>query len=169
MKKLLSLFLFAISLTSSAVDFYKVEKIFGDGMYIKKGDVVLCLDHNKEHPDIALRCFNTKVFNETKFNINEKGELVLSNSKKKIEKVVGFVNNEVGAYLLDETHDSGKLTKITTTDLKINAILRRGFEFNTNFGNCSEMNCDFSIFSKRHKLYFEVLSSDVKIEKVKVY
>ena len=96
------------------------------------------------------------------------GDVILENVKRGINKTVGIVSNEKSAFLLDETHDAGRLTKIQMLDLESNILSKKGLILNTSFGNCSELDCDFSIFTTKETLYLEVKTAGEKIEKVKL-
>lgn len=157
-----------VSLTSMAGDYYKVEKMSSKSIYYKNGDVVYCMGTEKEHTEIVKGCVNLNVLKESKVSATSDGDVILENVKRGINKTVGIVSNEKSAFLLDETHDAGRLTKIQMLDLESNILSKKGLILNTSFGNCSELDCDFSIFTTKETLYLEVKTAGEKIEKVKL-
>ena len=168
MKSQFSILLLALSLTTLAGDFYKVESMSSKTFYYKNNDVVYCMGTEVEHTEIVKGCVNLNSLKESKVSVNSAGKVVLENSQRGIKKVVGLESNEKGAFLLDETHDAGRLTKINMQDLEANLQSKKGLILNSSFGNCSEMSCDFSIFAKKETLYLEIKSAGEKIEKVKL-
>lgn len=168
MKLQLMAVLLLSSLASFAGDLYKVESMSSKSFYYKNGDIVYCIGTETEHTDIAKGCVNLNALKKSTLSVSAEGNLILENSKREIKKNVGLLSNEKGAFLLDEIHDAGRLTKIKIQDLEVNIQSRKGIILNSSFGDCSEMSCDFSIFAKKETLYLEIKSSGDVIEKVKL-